>query len=93
MFSLAVSVGIRLNAWKTNPTRSRRNAVSALSLSPDKEVPSTSIEPPVGLSRAARQCISVDLPEPEGPMIAVNFPASRSTVTPARACTSDSPEP
>ncbi len=28
MFSIAVSVGIRLNAWNTKPTRSRRKAVS-----------------------------------------------------------------
>ena len=93
MFSCAVRVGIRLKAWKTNPIRSRRNAVSALSLRPASEMPSTSMVPAVGLSSAARQCISVDLPEPEGPMIAVNFPASRSTVTPARAWTSDWPDP
>ena len=31
MFSRAVSVGTRLNAWKTNPTLSRRSSVSRLS--------------------------------------------------------------
>ena len=31
MFCRAVSVGSRLNAWKTNPTRSRRTRVSSLS--------------------------------------------------------------
>ena len=31
MFSRAVSVGTRLNGWKTNPRRSRRSRVSALS--------------------------------------------------------------
>ena len=40
-----------------------------------------------------RLCISVDLPEPDGPMIAVNWPATNSTVTPSRAWTSDSPRP
>ena len=30
--------------------------------------------PEVRVSRPARQCISVDLPEPDGPMIAVNAP-------------------
>ncbi len=33
MFSRAVKVGIRLKNWKTNPTRSRRNAVSPRSSS------------------------------------------------------------
>ena len=33
MFSSAVSVGIRLYAWNTNPTCSRRSSVSSLSLS------------------------------------------------------------
>ena len=34
MFSAAVSVGTRLNAWKTKPIRSRRSRVSALSFEP-----------------------------------------------------------
>ena len=38
-------------------------------------------------------CISVDLPEPEGPMIAVKAPAANSTSTPSRARTSASPLP
>ena len=33
MFSMAVSVGTRLNAWKTKPSRSRRSLVSFRSLS------------------------------------------------------------
>ena len=47
--------------------------------------------PYVSVSSPARQCISVDLPEPDGPMIAVNLPASKATVTPSRARTSVSP--
>ena len=31
MFSYAVSVGTRLNDWKTKPMRSRRSSVSCLS--------------------------------------------------------------
>ena len=49
--------------------------------------------PPVGWSSPARQCISVDLPEPDGPMMAVNRPAGRSRSTPRRACTAASPRP
>ena len=39
------------------------------------------------------QCISVDLPDPDGPMIAVNSPAGNPTVTPSRACTAVAPTP
>ena len=34
--------------------------------------------PAVGLSRPARMCISVDLPEPDGPITAVNWPVGIS---------------
>ena len=44
--------------------------------------------PDVSVSRPAVQCSSVDLPDPDGPMIAVNRPPSKSTVTPSRARTS-----
>src|SRR5690625_2840649 len=37
--------------------------------------------------------MSVDLPEPEGPMIAVNCPAAKATSTPRSACTATSPVP
>ena len=39
------------------------------------------------------QCMSVDLPEPDGPMTAVNCPRSNSTLTPSRAVTTASPLP
>ncbi len=39
------------------------------------------------------QCMSVDLPEPEGPMIAVNRPTSNSTSTERSATTWVSPSP
>ena len=39
------------------------------------------------------QCISVDLPEPEGPMMAVNRPRSKAQVTASSATTRVSPEP
>ena len=47
MFSSAVSVGTRLNAWKTNPTRSRRSKVSCLSLSVVKSVSPMNTAPEV----------------------------------------------
>ncbi len=39
------------------------------------------------------QCIKVDLPEPEGPMMAVKWPAMKSTSTLSSATTSVSPVP
>src|SRR3954447_16178106 len=38
-------------------------------------------------------CISVDLPELDGPITAANCPRGTSRVTPRSACTADSPFP
>src|SRR4051794_8968145 len=38
-------------------------------------------------------CISVDLPEPDGPMIAVKRPRSNPVLTPVRASTAAAPSP
>lgn len=81
MFSRAVSVGTRLNAWKTNPTRSRRSSVKRLSVSCETSVSPKRTVPEVGESSAASMCINVDLPEPDGPMMAVNSPALTSKST------------
>ena len=67
MFSLAVSVGTRLNAWKTNPTLSRRSSVSRLSFSVGEVDVADEDLPLVGVSRPARQCSNVDFPEPTDP--------------------------
>ena len=93
MFSIAVSVGTRLNDWNTNPIRSRRIRVSSLSPSVVRSASPTNTCPDVASSSAARQCISVDFPEPDGPMIAVNWPGPNSTLTPSRAATWVSPDP
>ena len=71
MFSSAESVGNRLNDWNTKPTCSRRSCVSALSFMVVMSEPAISTDPEVGLSRPARRCMSVDLPDPDGPMTAV----------------------
>ncbi len=93
MFSSAVRTGSRLNDWKMKPILSRRSSVSFLSSSEAISTPSMTTEPLVGRSRPARQCISVDLPEPDGPMIAAYRPAAKPTVTPASAFTAASPSP
>ena len=93
MFCSAVSAGSRLNDWKTKPTCPRRSMVSARSDRPDSSAAPILTDPEVGVSRPARQCIKVDLPEPEGPMMAVKWPLSKLTSTPSRAWTAVSPLP
>ena len=56
-------------------------------------VPAIVDSPAVSLSRPASVCSSVDLPEPDGPMIAVNSLWAMSTLTPSRARTAASPWP
>ncbi len=93
MFSRAVSVGRRLKAWKMNPMWSRRSWVSCLSLRPTSSVSPMVEEPELTVSRPAMQCMRVDLPEPEGPMMAVNSPWGKATLTSSRATTRVSPSP
>ena len=93
MLASAVSVGSRLKAWKTKPTCSRRSSVSRVSSSVVRSVSPTQTCPLVTSSRPAAQCISVDLPDPDGPMIAVSSPSAISTSTWSRATTRVSPLP
>ena len=87
MFCAAVSDGTRLNDWKTKPTRSRRSRLSASSPRLARSTSPRWIEPEVGRSRPAAQCRNVLLPEPDGPITAVNEPfvsardSSRSAAT------------
>ena len=74
MFSSAVSVGIRLKAWKMNPMSWPRSAVSSLSSNPPTSRPSKMRVPLVGLSSAPSSWSSVLLPEPLGPSMAMNSP-------------------
>ena len=90
-FSSAVRTGSRLKNWKTKPSLSRRSLVSAPSSRPVISSPSSVTVPEVGVSRPARMCIRVDLPEPDGPMIAVKRPRSKPVLTPTRASTAASP--
>ena len=75
MFSAADSIGSRLKAWNTNPMRSRRRRVSSLSDRVARSTSPTSTRPLVSVSSPAMQCMRVDLPEPDGPMMAVKRPA------------------
>src|SRR5699024_2690728 len=93
MFSSASIAGTRLNDWKTKPMRSRRIAVSLRSLSPDSAVPPMMTSPESGVSRPASMFSSVDLPEPDGPMMAVKRPASMSRLRSFSGRTMASPSP
>src|SRR6187431_3361670 len=93
MFSLASSIGRRLKNWKTKPMCSRRSFVRALSPRVVISWPASCTPPDVGLSRPARMCISVDFPEPDGPITAVALPGAMSTETPRSASTAVSPSP
>jgi hypothetical protein len=55
--------------------------------------PSSVTVPLVGRSRPARMCISVDLPDPDGPMIAAKRAGAKSTLTSRSASTATSPSP
>jgi len=93
MFSMAVRVGMRLKAWKIKPRRSRRSTVRSRSDAVAMSVSPMTAEPESRRSRPAMQCMRVDFPEPDGPMMAVNWPCKKSTSTASRATTSVSPWP
>ena len=93
MFSSALSVGTRLKAWNTKPTRSRRSIVRSRSLSMLSSTSPNHTWPDVRLSRPAMQWSSVDLPDPDGPMMALKRPLSNSAVTPSSARTTAPPSP
>ena len=74
-FSSAVSVGIRLNCWKTKPKARSRSSASSPSPSTPRSRPSKRTLPELGRSSAPSSCSSVVLPEPLGPSSATNSPA------------------
>ena len=50
-------------------------------------------DPEVGVSGHPGKCMKVDLPDPEGPMMATNSPRCTVTLTPASTFTADGPSP
>jgi hypothetical protein len=77
-----------LNVWKTNPISWFRIRASSSSSRSRISVPRSLYEPLVGVSRQPITFISVDLPDPDGPMTARYSPDRIESETPARACTS-----
>ena len=70
------SIGSRKKRWKTNPMRVRRMRPRSASESCATSRPSNSSDPLVGVSTQPSRCSSVDLPQPDGPVIATYSPAS-----------------
>ncbi len=70
-----------------NPIWLRRRSVSCFWFMDETSRPSTTTLPEVGVSNPAMQCISVDFPDPDGPMIAVISPRLNETFTWSSAVT------
>ena len=66
----AVSIGSRKKRWKTKPMRVRRMRLRSASDKRATSRSSKSIDPLVGVSTQPIRCSSVDLPQPDGPVIA-----------------------
>ena len=82
----AVIDGSRLNCWKTKPIRRlRTSARSSSAMLADVLAGQVVACRSVGTSRQPMMCISVDLPEPDGPMIATYSPRRTSRLTPRSA--------
>ena len=89
-FSSALMRESRLKPWKTKPILSRRRAARPSLSSRETSTPSHRYVPDEGVSRQPIRFIKVDLPEPDGPMIATNSPRAMYRLTPFNATTSAS---
>ena len=85
MFSKPVSVSIRLESWKMKPSSSRRNFASSALRRRVMSRPPSVMAPDVTESMVATQFSSVDLPEPDGPMMATNSPLRTDSDTSSSA--------
>src|SRR5581483_2569447 len=81
----------KLKPWKTKPSFVSRIVASWSSPRVETSTPSSAYVPDVGRSRQPRRFISVDLPEPDGPMIATYSPRAMVKVTPRSARTKTVP--
>ena len=82
---MTVMSSSRLKNWKIMPTCRRRNRAAPVSLSLSTRSPPTRTVPLVGRSIPAMRLSSVDLPLPDGPMIATASPAAIDRLTSATA--------
>src|SRR5487761_257548 len=87
----AVARASRLKVWKTKPISLLRMRASSSSFNSLTRCPFSQYWPLLGVSRQPIKFMSVDLPEPEGPMMATYSPLRISRVTPRNACTCSEP--
>jgi hypothetical protein len=80
-----------LKLWNTNPIFALRTSARSFASRLDTSTPSKTYRPEVGRSRQPRRFISVDFPDPDGPMIATNSPFAIDSDTPSNARISKSP--
>jgi hypothetical protein len=83
--------GSRLKVWKTKPISRLRTRASSLSLLLETSSPFSQYSPADGVSRQPITFMSVDLPEPDGPMIATYSLRWTARSTPRKACTISPP--
>ena len=82
----------RLNIWKMKPmVRERRIAPSSSREPGDVPAQQAVASRASGGPAGPRICMKVDLPEPEGPMMATNSPSSMSRSIPLRTLSSPPP--
>ena len=74
-FSSTVMPSSRLKNWNTMPMCVRRIRASSSSVLPVTSSSASTIVPSSAWSRPATRLSSVDLPQPDGPMMATNSPA------------------
>ena len=87
----AVVRASRLNDWNTKPMRLLRTAASSLgAMRRDVFALDGHCAGRSGWSSRPTMCMSVDLPEPEGPMMASISPSHTCMLTPQSASTSTS---
>ena len=82
-----------MKLWNTKPIFRSRTWARAASSRVRTSTPSRENRPRVGTSRQPMMFISVDFPEPDGPMMATNSPRSTRRSTAVRAVTSSLPLP
>ena len=84
-FSSAVSSGTSWPDWNTNPNLSRRSSLRWVSVNVSSRWPANQTSPSSGVRMPARQCSSVDLPDPLGPITATISPGPTAIVAPRSA--------
>ena len=80
-----------MNCWKTKPMRRFRTEARATSSMWLTSSPASQYVPLLGTSRQPKMCMSVDFPDPEGPMTATYSPSPMDRETPRRAATANAP--